>query len=154
MLSGPPFLHVLNTFARGGTPILGKDSILLSPLGRPIEVYELNIPRTCRDYMAKCNGYDFSVTKPRSTLNTDWGRSNVQTSDMMSSQLYGKTEKQRNDPINCVSSDHPDALQTAISCSTTGQLSSGRLSYLNCVSGFRERWISLLGLVRNGTDPF
>ena len=54
MLSGLPFLHGLDTFARGGkAPILGKDSILLSPLGRPIEVYKHDDPKkhVCRPYM-------------------------------------------------------------------------------------------------------
>ena len=43
-----PFLHVLNTFATGGKcpPIHGKDSILLSPLGRFNKVYDPNIQKS------------------------------------------------------------------------------------------------------------
>ena len=35
-------------------------------------LYRLNIPRACRDYMTKCTGYDFSLTKP-TTLETERG---------------------------------------------------------------------------------
>ena len=41
-----PFLHVLDAFARGARPpILGKDSILISPLGWCNEVYEHDDPK-------------------------------------------------------------------------------------------------------------
>ena len=44
---------------------------------RPIVlVYGLNIPRACRDYMTKSARYDFSVTKPRGTLDTEPNCSN------------------------------------------------------------------------------